>query len=76
MATHGVEQTDTPADEEDHEDREGADEPERHDDVLLLAGGAAPAGGLLGAVGIRADFVLAGARVALAAQVAGILVSV
>lgn len=76
MATHGVEQTDTPADKEDHEDREGADEPERHDDVLLLTGGTTPACGLLGAVGVCADFVLAGARVALAAQVAGVLVSV
>lgn len=76
MATHGVKQTDAPADKEDHEDREGANEPEGHDDVLLLASRTAPAGGLLGAVGVCADFVLAGARVALAAQVAGVLVSV
>lgn len=76
LATHGVEQTNTPADDEDHEDREGADEPEGHDDVLLLAGGAAPAGGLLGAVRVCADFGLTSAGVALAAQVAGVLVGV
>jgi len=76
LATHGVEETNTPADEEDQEDGEGADEPERHDDILLLASGAAPASGLLAAVGVYADVILAGARVALATEVAGISVGV
>jgi len=61
LATHGVEQTNTPADGEHHEDRERADEPERHDDILLLASRAAPVGGLLGAIGVRADLSFAGA---------------
>lgn len=76
MATHGVKETNTPADGEHHEDGEGADEPERHDDILLLASGTAPAGGLLGAIGVCADVGFAGARVALATQVAGVLIGV
>jgi hypothetical protein len=75
LATHGVEQTNTPADSEHHEDGEGADKPERHDNILLLASRAAPAGGL-DALGVFADVVFAGARVAFAAQVAGVLVGV
>jgi hypothetical protein len=76
LATHGVKQTDTPADEEHHKDGKRADEPEGHDDILLLASGAAPLGGLLGAILICANISFAGARVAFAAQVAGILVGV
>jgi hypothetical protein len=76
LATHGVKETNTPADSKHHEDGKGADEPERHDDILLLTSGAAPAGGLLGAIGVCADVGFAGARVALAAQVAGVLVGV
>ena len=76
MATHGVKQTNTPADEEHHKDGEGADEPEGHDDILLLASRAAPAGGLLGSIGVCANIGFAGARVALTAQIASILVGV
>jgi len=76
LATHGVKQTDTPANEEHHKDGEGADEPEGHDDVLLLASRATPLCGLLGAILVCANIGFAGARVALATQVAGILVSV
>jgi hypothetical protein len=76
LATHGVKQTDTPADEEHHKDGERANEPEGHDDVLLLASRTAPLCGLLGAILVCANIGFAGARVALATQVAGILVSV
>jgi hypothetical protein len=76
LATHGVKQTDTPADSEHHKDGEGANEPERHNDILLLASRAAPLGGLYGAIIVFTDIGFAGARVALAAQVAGILVCV
>lgn len=61
MAAHGVKQTNAPADSEHHEDGERADEPERHDDVLLLASRAAPVGGFLGAIGVCADLSFAGA---------------
>ena len=75
LTAHGVKQANAPADNKGKEDGEGGDEPEGHDDVLLLACGTAPASGLLQSILGGADVGLATASVALAARFGGVLVS-
>lgn len=76
LLAHGPEQPNSPTNEEDHEDGEAGQQPEGHDDVLLLACGATPLRRLLGAVLVGAHVGCAHARVARSAVVGGVLVGV